>query len=335
MVLKRTRDGQWVEYKPKTSRSSPPPPPERSNAAPRTTPTSYPHSASYTSLVSTLDSTPAAKRLKRTSDAETPDRTRNRIGAMATPAAATRAVGMSVGSSRGAGSASGSGTTPQRATKSPAPFPMSGTSSSPSRPSPTTPFRSQGTASASGASQGSGVSALYGGTSAYGYPYMPSQAASLLVESANGTGGMKTGLSSSSAVGRSPGVPSPAKKRNTAKTKEPVEKRAARKRGRCPNDVMARYERARTQRYVRRPLSFLRGEIMFCFLLHSAFRVLRFEDSQWSSIDRVADTHGIRFFMVDRQRNGDELREEFKVLGSTGNVYTIVIDHQPSCNCAF
>jgi hypothetical protein len=27
-----------------------------------------------------------------------------------------------------------------------------------------------------------------------------------------------------------------------------------------------------------------------------------------------------RFFMVARTREGDELREEFKVLGSTGNV---------------
>jgi hypothetical protein len=42
---------------------------------------------------------------------------------------------------------------------------------------------------------------------------------------------------------------------------------------------------------------------------------------------------GARFFMVDRRRNGDELREEFSVLGSTGNVYTVVIDKKPSCNC--
>ena len=27
-----------------------------------------------------------------------------------------------------------------------------------------------------------------------------------------------------------------------------------------------------------------------------------------------------RFFMVDRKREGNELREEFSVLGSTGNV---------------
>ncbi|KZP29081.1 hypothetical protein FIBSPDRAFT_851927 [Athelia psychrophila] len=37
--------------------------------------------------------------------------------------------------------------------------------------------------------------------------------------------------------------------------------------------------------------------------------------------------------MVDRTRVGQELREEFKVLGSTGNVYNVVIDKTPSCTC--
>lgn len=55
--------------------------------------------------------------------------------------------------------------------------------------------------------------------------------------------------------------------------------------------------------------------------------------------------------MVDRTRTGEELREEFKVLGSTGNVrldrvchcavddtddfqvYTVIIDKTPTCNC--
>jgi hypothetical protein len=42
-----------------------------------------------------------------------------------------------------------------------------------------------------------------------------------------------------------------------------------------------------------------------------------------------------RFFMVDRKRvdREDELREEFKVLGSTGNVYTVIIQKVPSCDC--
>ncbi|KAI0004228.1 hypothetical protein BJV74DRAFT_809981 [Russula compacta] len=37
--------------------------------------------------------------------------------------------------------------------------------------------------------------------------------------------------------------------------------------------------------------------------------------------------------MIDRRREGDKLCEEFKVLGSTGNVYTVIIGSSPSCNC--
>ena len=54
--------------------------------------------------------------------------------------------------------------------------------------------------------------------------------------------------------------------------------------------------------------------------------------------------------MIDRRRNDGELREEFSVLGSTGNVsdpttsfisrhltstqvYTVTIDRTPRCNC--
>ncbi|KAI0647256.1 hypothetical protein C8Q79DRAFT_615946 [Trametes meyenii] len=50
-------------------------------------------------------------------------------------------------------------------------------------------------------------------------------------------------------------------------------------------------------------------------------------------IERVRRVMEQRFFMIDRTRNGTELREEFSVLGSTGNVYTVVIDRKPSCNC--
>lgn len=50
-------------------------------------------------------------------------------------------------------------------------------------------------------------------------------------------------------------------------------------------------------------------------------------------LDRLERVQTQRFFMVDRKRNGDELREEFQVLGSTGNVYTVVIDKIPQCNC--
>ncbi|KAF7976507.1 hypothetical protein HWV62_6313 [Athelia sp. TMB] len=51
-------------------------------------------------------------------------------------------------------------------------------------------------------------------------------------------------------------------------------------------------------------------------------------------VDRVmSQRRACPFFMVDRTRVGQGLREEFKVLGSTGNVYTVVIDKNPSCNC--
>ncbi|KAH8997593.1 hypothetical protein EDB92DRAFT_1447818 [Lactarius akahatsu] len=50
-------------------------------------------------------------------------------------------------------------------------------------------------------------------------------------------------------------------------------------------------------------------------------------------LDRVARVMSQRFFMIDRRREGNELREEFKVLGSTGNVYTVTIGKLPSCDC--
>ncbi|RPD66345.1 hypothetical protein L226DRAFT_550337 [Lentinus tigrinus ALCF2SS1-7] len=50
-------------------------------------------------------------------------------------------------------------------------------------------------------------------------------------------------------------------------------------------------------------------------------------------IERVERVMAQRFYMIDRKREGNELREEFSVLGSTGNVYTVVIDKKPSCNC--
>ncbi|KAG5721385.1 Mitogen-activated protein kinase kinase kinase 1 [Termitomyces sp. T112] len=50
-------------------------------------------------------------------------------------------------------------------------------------------------------------------------------------------------------------------------------------------------------------------------------------------LDRVKRVMSQRFFMIDRQREPGELKETFSVLGSTGNVYTVTIDHQPRCNC--
>ncbi|KII88331.1 hypothetical protein PLICRDRAFT_140436, partial [Plicaturopsis crispa FD-325 SS-3] len=50
-------------------------------------------------------------------------------------------------------------------------------------------------------------------------------------------------------------------------------------------------------------------------------------------LERVDRVMSQRFFMVDRKRVNGELREEFSVLGSTGNVYTVTIDKRPSCSC--
>ncbi|KAF8621325.1 hypothetical protein AX15_007863 [Amanita polypyramis BW_CC] len=50
-------------------------------------------------------------------------------------------------------------------------------------------------------------------------------------------------------------------------------------------------------------------------------------------MDRVQRVWQQRLFMIDRSRSDKELRESFNVLGSTGNVYTVVIDQQPRCNC--
>ncbi|KAJ7874897.1 hypothetical protein B0H13DRAFT_1632922 [Mycena leptocephala] len=66
-------------------------------------------------------------------------------------------------------------------------------------------------------------------------------------------------------------------------------------------------------------------------------------------LDRVDRVMTQRFFMVDRKRVEGEFKEEFKVLGSTGNasayryssvcsypqiqIYTVTIQHKPSCDC--
>jgi len=50
-------------------------------------------------------------------------------------------------------------------------------------------------------------------------------------------------------------------------------------------------------------------------------------------LERVERVKAQRFFMIDRKREGDAPCEEFKVLGSTGNVYTVNIDKLPSCDC--
>ncbi|KAF9218206.1 hypothetical protein BS17DRAFT_762669 [Gyrodon lividus] len=49
-------------------------------------------------------------------------------------------------------------------------------------------------------------------------------------------------------------------------------------------------------------------------------------------VERVLSQRQV-FFMIDRRQNDGELGEEFSVLGSTGNVYTVTIDKTPSCTC--
>ncbi|KAF7312446.1 hypothetical protein MIND_00258100 [Mycena indigotica] len=97
---------------------------------------------------------------------------------------------------------------------------------------------------------------------------------------------------STSASLSSPTVPvqasrSPRKKATTASAKPTVEKRLARFKSSCPQNIGERVGRVMSQ----------------------------------------------RFFMVDRERVGEELKEEFKVLGSTGNIYTVTVAHLPSCDC--
>jgi hypothetical protein len=74
-----------------------------------------------------------------------------------------------------------------------------------------------------------------------------------------------------------------------------VEKRGAILKKRCPKVILDRVERVMSQRWVA------------YFFFHALYP----EDGS---------TLSLRFFMVARSREGDELREQFSVLGSTGNV---------------
>ncbi|KAE9402508.1 hypothetical protein BT96DRAFT_855706 [Gymnopus androsaceus JB14] len=73
------------------------------------------------------------------------------------------------------------------------------------------------------------------------------------------------------------------------KKAEPKEKRQARYRGSCPNDISVRLDRYLSQAQ--------------------------------------------RIYLIERNREGNALKEEFVVQGSTGNVYTITIDNVPHCDC--
>ncbi len=82
------------------------------------------------------------------------------------------------------------------------------------------------------------------------------------------------------------------------------EKRGAIFKKKCPQNILDRVERVMTQRYVEETLLSLPTYLI-----------------------------KLRIFMIDRNRVNGELKEEFSVLGSTGNVYTVTIDHRPRCNC--
>ncbi|KAJ3913212.1 hypothetical protein F5877DRAFT_52783 [Lentinula edodes] len=73
------------------------------------------------------------------------------------------------------------------------------------------------------------------------------------------------------------------------KKAEPREKRLARFRSTCPNDISVRLDRYLAQAQ--------------------------------------------RIYLIERNREGNALKEEFTVQGSTGNVYTVTIDNVPHCNC--
>ena len=89
---------------------------------------------------------------------------------------------------------------------------------------------------------------------------------------------------------------SPRKRRKKSGESDDVdateEKRCARFKKACPKTILERVDRVMSQRCAR-----------------------------FSSPEENTKVNNVpRFFMVDRMREGDELREEFSVLGSTGNV---------------
>ena len=113
------------------------------------------------------------------------------------------------------------------------------------------------------------------------------------------------GSSSNPIVLDSPPAPKAKRARKTKDAGAPApEKRGAIMKKKCPQNILDRVERVMTQRYVE------------ATLLSLPVYLIKF-----------------RIFMIDRNRVDGELKEEFSVLGSTGNVYIVTIDHRPRCNC--
>jgi hypothetical protein len=108
--------------------------------------------------------------------------------------------------------------------------------------------------------------------------------------------------------------PETPKRKRQRKTKDvdldaPVpEKRNAIFKKKCPQNILERVERVISQRY-----AFLSAATM---------------------LFKAVEPRG-SFFMIDRRRNGQELREEFSVLGSTGNVCHICVFNPFNCLIVF
>ncbi|TFK18862.1 hypothetical protein FA15DRAFT_674946 [Coprinopsis marcescibilis] len=98
--------------------------------------------------------------------------------------------------------------------------------------------------------------------------------------------GVGVGSSTATEPGSSSG-PVTKKRKKSEDGRPAIEKRQARLRSKCPQNILERLERARSQ----------------------------------------------TFYLLERRRIAEELREEFDITGSTGNVYTVVIDHLPRCSC--
>lgn len=77
-----------------------------------------------------------------------------------------------------------------------------------------------------------------------------------------------------------------------------------------------------------------RGEFQFNFppLLRFSSNIVPDLACPKATQERVERVMSQRFFCIGRTRTS-EITEEFKVLGSTGNVYTIRVCHVPTCDC--
>ncbi|KAK6509253.1 hypothetical protein TWF481_004011 [Arthrobotrys musiformis] len=63
-------------------------------------------------------------------------------------------------------------------------------------------------------------------------------------------------------------------------------------------------------------------------------RLKEFRSSCPYAVDqRITRVRRQRMFCLGRERDAKKLKEEFKVAGSTGNIYTVVLENIPTCDC--